>query len=103
MREKIKWYKFQKICERITGKPVRIVAQAGGGDVPPSVRGAVKVEESGITVYLNLLMNKKAEDICETLAHELAHQVFPEHGNDFADQKKELEERIKAEYLNGKN
>ncbi len=103
MKEKIKWGRLQKICEGITGKPVSIVAQAGGAGVPPSVRGAVKIEATGIMVYLNLLMNKTAEDVIATLAHELAHNVFPEHGNDFVDQKKELEARIKKEYLNGRN
>jgi len=77
---RIKWLRLRKAAECVLaenglpGKKVTINATTGMVDEFRSLIEWNRAKRS-VQLYLNLLYNKSAEDIIQTLAHELAHVV----------------------------
>lgn len=93
----IKWCRLTKICRELTGKNVNIVA-AEGTLIPKDTRGAIKKTDKGITILLNLALNKSVSRIIETLAHEITHMRYEQHHKLFNKTMKKIEKQIGEKY-----
>ena len=114
----IKWMRLKEIAERLLKDmmtdddgcvpEVPEVNIMCATDLPPDLRAAVRPEFDAtgkrvINIALNLLYNKTLEDVIDSIAHELAHEMISaagdDHGKRFEAMMRRVARKMKKAYL----
>lgn len=90
---KIRWIRLKKICEELTGCPVRLTASTS---LPYNLKGSIVQDSKGYHIILNACHVKTESEVVEVISHELAHIKFPgQHSNKYEEEMKRLLKQIK--------